>query len=494
MYIDCIGITRAIEYGESKNVEFIASDIANFPFMIKNSSSALIIGSGGGIDVVRADLSGIKNITAVEINPITIKFTEKLISPAENIYHKDNVKLIISEARSFIENSNTDYDLIYIPSSKKYGGSGIVSYALLENYLYTENAFETYINHLSANGMLAIVDIKWFIQNYVETGILALANLGIDNPAKHIFLLEGKFFSVVIFQKHEFSEADKENLILSSSSLGFAPKFLNNAQISYYLENSVPVTDNHPYFWNSYTLESIIKPDKIKYKEYLTFKNEQFLKLEHLFILFFSILAIYLAAIFIPPAVRKIKLRNVPNLIIYFSGIGIGFITLELALIQKFTLFLEHPIFSISLVLSSILFFGGFGSFFTKNISAKNLTRAIRIFTLMLVVFLLLFIASYNYIFEAFSGFSIIIRGLIAITLLSLPSFFLGVFMPLGLKITEQVSKDLIQWMWSIDAIATVMGGVMSTIIALFFGFKAAMISGLFFYVFSLISISRIKK
>lgn len=493
MSIDCIGKTRAIEYNKSKNIEFIAFDISNFPFMIRNYTDALIIGSGAGIDVVRARLSKIKNITAVEINPIIIQLADKLLSQEENVYYRDNVNLVVSEARGFIENSDNKYSLIYIPSSKSYGSSSIASYALLENYLFTEEAFGTYIKHLTHDGIFAIADINSFIERYIETLISTLINAGI-NPADHMFILEGKRTSIIIFQKQEFSDADKRNLVIKSRSLSFEPRFLDERDIGFYSTDYVSVTDNHPFFWNIYALDNIIHPNKLKYSEYASIYSILGPNLKYLFLLFFSILVVYLAIIFIPIGLKKINLRNIPQLLIYFSGIGIGFIAIELVLIQKFTLFLWHPVYSISLVLTSILFFGGIGSYSTRNIPIKNMGRTLKIAAFLLVSFLSLFLTSSDYIFDAFSNLNIIIRGLITIIILAFPGFLLGMFLPLGIKITEEISKDLIPWMWSVDAITTVLGGVASTIIALLFGFNAAMIFGMMFYLFAYLSISRVKK
>ena len=493
MSIDCIGKTRAIEYNKSKNIGYIALDISNFPFMIRNYTNALLIGSGAGIDVVRAHLSKIKDITAVEINPIIIQFADKLLSQEENIYYKDNVNLVVSEARSFIENSDDKYSLIYIPSSKSYGASSITSYALLENYLFTEEAFDTYLNHLTPDGIFAIADLNSFIERYIETGISTLINAGI-NPAEHIFILGGKRTSIIIIQKQEFSDIDKRNLITNSNSLGFAPRFLDEDDIQFYSTDYDPVTDNHPFFWNIYALDNLIHPNKLKYSEYASIYSILGPNLKYLFLLFFSILAVYLAIIFIPIGLKKVSLQNTPNLLIYFSGIGIGFIALELALIQKFTLFLWHPVYSLSLVLTSILFFGGIGSLSTRNIPIKNISRTLKIAASFLIFFLSLFLVFSDYIFEALSNLNIIIRGLITIIILAFPGFLLGMFLPLGIKITEEISKDLIPWMWSVDAITTVLGGVASTIMALLFGFNSAMIFGMLFYLFAYLSISRIRK
>ncbi len=493
MDIDCIGITDLIEYNKSKNIEFISYDIRNFPHIVKNYSNVIIVGSGAGIDVARAVLANNEKITAVEINPIVVKSVDKIVAPENNVYNSNSVNLIISEARGYISNSDKKYDLIYIPGAKRYGGLGVTPYAFIENYLYTEEAFKTYFAHLTNDGILAFDDLNWFIQRYAETGLKTMEDMGI-NPEGRVVIVQGEYHSVLMFKKAEFADQEKKRIVENANVSGFSNKFLDKSDVDYYLTDMVSVTDDHPFYWNQYMITNIFNPSKVKYESYLTSKNEMFLSLQYLFILFLSTLLIFALIVFVPFVLKKgLTLQKIPYLLTYFSSIGIGFMIFELTLIQKFTLLLGHPIFSISVVLTSIFLFGGIGSLISKRFGIKKLVPSIIKVIAFFAIFSIILILLLDAITKNFSNSSLPIRMILSLVLLSVPSSLMGMLFPSGLRITELNARNLIPWMYGIDGVASILGGVMSMIISLLFGFNIALIFGVVFYLFALFAMWKLK-
>ena len=197
--------------------------------------------------------------------------------------------------------------------------------------------------------------------------------------------------------------------------------------------------------------------------------------------------------IVIPLLLNKSNIGNLSilKLLLYFSALGIGFIIVELILMQKFVLLLGHPTYSMAVVLSSLLFFSSLGSLFTERFASQryNIIRAI--------VFIVLIISIYIIAFKSLMAITLhtnlITKIIFSTVLVAIPSFFMGMLFPLGIKITEKLSKNLIPWMWGINGVASTLGGVMSMIISLLFGFNMALFIGIGAYILGAVAISNIR-
>ena len=481
--IDCSGRTTFIEFKPEK-LKLLEKSVKIMPYTFRNYSNGLIIGSGAGIDVVMSVLAGVDNITAVEINPLIIGQVEKITGKNESldIYNHKSVDLVIGEARNFVLKSNDKFDLIFIPGSKRYGGSGLSSYAFLENYLYTQEAFESYFEHLNDDGVVAVSDFTWFVLRYLDNGIFAMKRQGID-VENRIALISGDPGSTVILKKSPFTIEEREKLKAASDKHKFDILFLGPKDIASYGEDAIIITDDHPFYWNKYSAINLLDKDKIKYESFLSYKNERFNSLDHLFILFFLMVSALLLFALLPFSFSKSKNpRAIMRCLCYFSCIGLGFIIFELTLIQKFTIFVENPVYSLSIILSAILFFGGIGSYFTPLLSKKFRSIIPRI-TGILALIMLLYAFALTPLLSQFYGFGIPFKIILSVLLVAMPSFFMGMFFPFGLMEVNKCSNKLVPWMWGINGVASALGGVLSMIIALFFGFNTALAIGVAFYI-----------
>ena len=175
----------------------------------------------------------------------------------------------------------------------------------------------------------------------------------------------------------------------------------------------------------------------------------------------------------------------------YFSLIGMGFIIFELTLIQKFTIFVENPVYSLSIILSAILFFGGIGSYFTPLLS-KKFKSFIPHITGILALIMLAYTFVLTPIFNQFYSFDQPFKIMLSVLLAAMPSFFMGIFFPFGLMAVNKCSNKLVPWMWGINGVASALGGVLSMIIALFFGFNITLAIGVAFYIMAAAAIKGI--
>nr|MBI4156106.1 hypothetical protein [Candidatus Woesearchaeota archaeon] len=179
--------------------------------------------------------------------------------------------------------------------------------------------------------------------------------------------------------------------------------------------------------------------------------------------------------------IKKIKI------LLYFTGLGIGFILIEIALMQKFMLFLGHPIYALSVVLLSILLFGGIGSFSTRNIQEDKIKPHLIISLIGLIILVLLYILIIPIIFNKLISLGIFYRILIAIALLSPLAFLMGRPFPIGIRTIDKRFHDLTPWIWGVNGASSVFGSVLSIFLAMNLGFNIVLIIGVVSYAFSLL-------
>lgn len=492
MIIDCIGGTDFIEYGKNASIKPLLQDSRIIPHLLKNYSRVLIVGSGAGVDVVRAAAMNSKIIDSVEINPLIIERTNKLVEPEMNVYNQKNVNLYVEEARNFISKSNETYDFIYIPGAKRYGGASIALYAFLENYLFTEEAFEAYFNHLTEDGVLAIIDPTWFTLRHLQAGAIEMEKLGIP-PQNKAVLIMGNSRSVLIFKKNGFTGNEKKVMIDAAAKFKSAFSLVEWEDIKYLGADYAKITDDHPFYWNIHTSRNLFSKYLVKFEQFSGPKRENFPSLDGYFTLLFFVLIIYLVIIAVPLSLNKsnVQKSSIVLLLLYFSALGMGFVMVELVLMQKFVLLLGHPVYAMAVIISALLFFSGLGSLATARLSFNKQT--IILIALLIFASISVFILSWSAILPKFIHAGLPSKIAFSTAFVAVPAFFMGMLFPLGIKLTEKISSGMIPWMWGINGAASTLGGVASMIISLLFGFNAALFVGVIVYVIGAIAISNIK-
>ena len=497
---NCHAIAPVINYNTVDENELDKDARIYFPFPTNNFSSALMIGTAGGRGVIQAVRAGIGNITAVEINPLVIEGTE-ILEESDNIYHHDSVEVFVQEGRAFISASEDKYDLIYL-LGLRFARIGYGSHILSENYLYTKEAFDSYFEHLNENGTLAIGVNESLLSLITETLAISLSEKGID-PTKRIVLFEytssgEKNRGMALVKNSDFSEAERDNIIKGAAELDLGARFLTKAEAERYQDGRA-MTDDYPYF---YGRDSVYGPrDQKDENMAIRWLNSSVLSVKrfssgfkYISLLFAIIVSSWLLIALIPLYKSKtLRSGNIFYLLGFFSAIGMGFITLELSFIHKFTLFLGHPILSLSVTLGSVLFFGGLGSLLTGRFKERDIASKLAKAILTLVLIVALFILSINFILSKLIFLDTVYKIIFAISVLSMPSFLMGMVFPLGLKIAGRTSKKIIPWMLGIDGVTSVLGGMISFMISLTLGFNTALVFGIAVYIFALLMVLRMK-
>ena len=481
-----------------------------FPYLMRPGAKTLIIGPGGGWDVARAIASGSKDITGVEINPIiaTTIMRGEFAWISRNLYRRPGIQIHEEDGRSFVRRSTEKYSVLQATLVDTWASTAAGAFALSENNLYTTDAFHDYLSHLNDDGVLAIT--RWGFEPPRESVRLlmlareALAQLGETNPQRHVMVIrEGSKKDLegwgardtVLISRKPFTDADvarAEGIIAkakfqriylpgdgAASPFGQALLAKNLGEwLEQYPFDVTAVSDNRPFFF--YT----VQPRDLW--NFLTTMNKDSAdyKINRAVPMLFSLVGVSLLATLIilalPPLVLGTRLpreKGVLRFLMYFLCIGVGYILIQVALIQKFVLFLGHPTYALTVIVFSMLVSSGAGSYLSgRYIGADDgkLMRALGLVTVL--VAMLAFTAAP--ITTALVGLPLPVKMLLTVLLIAPAGFCMGMPFPQGLARLEEFHKPSVRWAWSLNAASSVLGSAGAIFFAIYLGLRETLLLG----------------
>ncbi|MBC8383684.1 MAG: hypothetical protein H8E22_07800 [Candidatus Cloacimonetes bacterium] len=498
---------------DKKDIEYLNQIPSSLPYFLldeTHKNRILIVGVGGGEGLLKALLHDFQHIDGLELNRDVISLMKNEYADfSGNIYSKVNI--INKEARGYIKTTEKQYNLIEISMLDTYNAAASGVYALNETYLYTLESIQDFYKQLEDDGLLAIT--RWVVNpprnnlKLLNTSIKALENLGIEDIGKQIIYIRSIQSTTLVISKKPFSKEQissakefcKSRLFDICYYDGIKPdevnRFIKLKEPIYFLaaqnllsdrssqfiedyEFDIKIaTDNSPYFYNSFKfkmLKYLIRygTDKIPFTEwgYLL-----------LILILIPVVIISFILIVLPLLLMK-KIRENLNLrtISYFSLIGIGFFFIQMPLIQKLILFLSHPTYSLSVIISSMLIFSGIGSYFSDRIFKEK--RRIFYSVIIIGLLTLIYLLNFHYIFQLFMNKSEIIKILVTVILILPLGFFMGIPFPQGLKIIKELNINNVPWAWSINGFFSVISIILATLFAILFGFRVVFIIAIICY------------
>lgn len=481
-----------------------------------------IIGPGGGVDVLRALASGSPSVTGIEINPIiaTTIMRERYADYAQHLYERPEVHIQVNDGRSFLRASPQRFDVVQMTLVDTWASTAAGAFALSENNLYTVEAFREYFEHLKPDGMIAIT--RWEFQHprealrVVSVAMDALHRLGVANPARNFIVasqgsLDEDGIPVVVLAKKTPFTAEEESAVrahldkyyeLDSLYLPSEPEhnpfsdlIASNDPYAFaqsYAYNVAPVSDNTPFFFFTLKARQILGEQGLRAG--IDWKvNLGVLVL--LLVLVISLVAV-LVFLILPLALKSGALRQSPVPLLYFVAVGLGYILVEIAFIQRFVLFLGHPTYALTVVIFLLMLSSGAGSLFSRVWLPRTeqawLPLALVVAALAAdVVFLPGRLA-------ALVGLGFNYRLLISAILLAPLGFVMGMPFPTGLRALASAPapefpsgqarpENAVEWAWAMNAAASVLGSVLAMVIAIQFGLNATLASGAGAYLLALV-------
>lgn len=490
-------------------------------YAMRPGAKALIIGPGGGWDVTRALASGSKDVTGVEINDIIAStiMKERFAHLSRWLYHRPDVRIFVEDGRSFVRRSTEKYQVLQATLVDTWASTAAGAFALSENNLYTTDAFHDYLTHLTDDGLMAFT--RWgFVPpreslRLVTLAIDALQRLGQRHAARHVIVARENVQLIetwgatdtVLISRKPFSSADvvKARGILKEG--GMVPVYLpgdaidssafaklllapdRTAFLRDYPYDVSAVTDNRPFFF--YT----VQPRDLWEFFRGTNKDSADYKINKAVPLLFGLVAITLAATIImlalPPLLLGSRLpreRSVRVFLLLFVCLGAGYILIQVALIQKFVLFLGHPTHALWVIIFSMLVSSGAGSFQSRRFAGEDGSRLGRV--LLAVAALVGALALIATPFTTWAvGWPFAARVAATVALIAPVGFAMGIPFPTALAMLERRHARSVRWAWSINAASSVLGSALAIFFALYLGLRTTLLLGGLLYLLALLTL-----
>jgi len=501
LLIDSVAGTPIQKFdGYLNQVGFLRYDLTSFVYHMIERPDALVIGPGGGRDVLAALATGAPHVTAVEVNPAIVNAVRGPFSQfAGDLYSRDDVDVVVADARGYIDRSPARYDVIQASLIDTWAAGGSGAFALSENSLYTAEAFQTYYEHLSDRGYLSVS--RWYLTGrpaetlrLIATGMAGWEAAGVADPALHIAVIANRTpgtstegLSTALFKRAPFTAEEVTRILAVAAELGYevlyAPGVTPTEEVGEFVAGSdrtafvrdypldiSPATDNRPFFFNLILLGDLLDPSLSASGVYRT-------SMEAIVILFgvigLSLLfgALLIGVLFRVSARRKDLARPSWALLGYFGALGLAFMLVEIPTIQKLTVYLGRPVYSLAVVLFSLLLFSGMGSLWSGGWREEDVPRRIRQIFGVLVVVVVLHTFLSALILKATLGLALGWRVVIAVLLLSILGFLMGIPFPTGVRWAGVRRPGVVPWLWGVNGVMSVLGSALATAVAIHIGF-----------------------
>jgi spermidine synthase len=482
-----------------------------------------IIGPGGGVDVVRAVANGSPSVTGIEINPIIANtiMRGRYADYALHLYERPEVHIHVTDGRSYLRSTPQQFDVVQMTLVDTWASTAAGAFALSENNLYTVEAFREYFEHLKPDGMIAIT--RWEFRQprealrVVAVAMQALHSLGITNPERNFIVAsqgaldEDGIPVVVLTKKTAFTNAEEsaatahfkqydelDPLYLPSDAAngaGHNPFFdliASNDPYRFaqsYAYNVAPVTDNAPFFFFTLKAKQILGEEGLQ--QAIDWKvNLGVLVL--ILVLVISVAAV-LGFLILPLALQGA--RQSPAPLLYFVAVGLGYILVEIAFIQRFVLFLGHPTYALTVVIFLLMLSSGAGSLFSRRWLSR--TDMAWMPLLLVIIALVANVAWLPRGLAAWVGLGFDYRLVVSGVLLIPLGFVMGMPFPTGLRAFaassvrglpsgETGADNAVEWAWAMNAAASVLGSVLAMVIAIQFGLNVTLACGVAAYLLAL--------
>lgn len=488
--IDAAAITAITQFdGNLEQIGFVNCAPSGLAYQVRREplNSALIIGPGGGIDVLTALYNDVGRIVGAEINPLIIDLVEN-----EDLYRDyaggiytdySQIEIELAEGRNFVARSQDRYDLIQFSQVDTWAAAASGAYSLSENFLYTTEAFLDYYDHLTDDGMLTVG--RWYFDppqqafRLVTIGTAALEQRGAADPGRHFMVVRAGDTSTFIMKKTPFTVDEIDRLRQVVDSLGFTMLYSpaevdpDNWFVRYF------AAPNRAQFYRDYSLD--VRPttdDRPFFFEYYGWSNLGDFRSGKVTLVILLVEALMLAAALILWPLWRFQRQGLTTygsrrFLVYFAALGIGFMLIEIGLMQRFILFLGHPVYSTSVVLFSILIFSGLGSLLSGRLLGDGDPRQVQRWIIPLLgVLTAIYIFALPPLFHWLIVLDLPYRVVLSVLLLSPLGLLMGMPFPLGIRLVDQANPDLVAWAWGVNGFGSVIGSILAVMIAQSYGFS----------------------
>lgn len=502
--------------GDLAPLGYLADTAAALPYRLLDHPRVLVLGAGAGGDVLQALVHGAQRVDAVELDAQVVALVqENMAAFSGRPYDAPGVRLHVGEARGFVAASREDYDLIHVALLDAFGSSAAGLGALSESHLYTVEALQAYLARLAPGGLLAIT--RWVALpprdslRLFATAIAALERRGVAAPGHSLALIRSWNTVTLLVRNGEFSVAEVAAIAEFSRERSFDTAYLPGivaagANVFNILERDdffaatqallgpdrqdflerykfdiAPVDDDRPYFFHFFKWRTLPELLSVRARGGLPPLDWGY---PILVMALLQAVVASLALILLPLALadtRRVFAAAPPALrrrvAAYFLALGLGFMAIEIPFLQRFSLFLSHPLYAAAVVLAAFLVCAGLGARHSARLrpGARWPFAAIAALALLYVVLLPPLLGQ---LMGLAPGWKI----LLTIALIAPLAFCLGLPFPLGLAAVASRAEPLVPWAWGINGFASVVATLLATLLAIHWGQSAVVLLAVAIY------------
>lgn len=473
-------------------LEILERSMYSTAYRQKVRPKVLVIGLGGGNDVWAAKANGARSVKAIELNwPIVEVHRRIMRGFSRGLVDDPSVEIFVDEGRSALMRETDRYDVIQMSGIDTWTALASGAYVLAENYLYTKEAIVSMYSHLAEGG---IMQIARFAEDMEALRLLsnvhaAFESLGVPGFSRSVVLLttSDKMLALEV-KKGEFTEDEEDAIAEAADRDGIHVVFLPHRTVGYPIEdfirsdrmselidefpmNIAPTTDDRPYFFNYAKWRHPL--DSIEHLHDVPSVSQG----NPFFILSQLAVGVLLSALLIVlPILQRdgVPRRGSFPFFVYFAALGLGFIAVEVSVIQKLTLFLGEPVYSLTVTLFSLLVFTGVGSLVLGGKFDRRDRRA-WIVPVCIAIYLLAFRPLTAFLVREFIGAPLPARLVLAAAALAPLGLLLGFPFAFGLRVLARENPRFVPWGWAINGCTSVVGSILTVVVSMNFGFTAVL-------------------
>jgi spermidine synthase len=507
MDIDAGASTPILEAsGGVSSLGYLRSELTGLAYTIKPRAHVLVIGPGGGRDLWTALVYGARRVEGVEVNPIIVRdvMLGQFRAYSGGIYDAPGVSVEADDGRSYVTRSAVRYDLIQASLVDTWAATTAGAFALTENNLYTTEAFDSYFAHLQPDGVLTVT--RWYSDGLRLLSLVHEAGhrLGWPGIADRVFIVRDRQLATFVFKKSPLTGDEIERLRQRCTELKFGVIYAPSSPSSptpppwrrdayAWLATTLypglpafyrtldwdisPSTDDRPFFFRK---EKPGTPLKIRFDRSILFGNGTQV-LSGLLTISVVLLALF---VFVPLAwlsPEPVVWRELPLApLAYFACLGAGFMFVEMGLMQRFVLLLGHPVYSLSVILFTLLLGGGLGSALSRRLGSPARTLAIAIPAIIVVSL------AYSWmlpsLLASWVAWARPLRIMVSVAYLFPLGLLLGMPLPSGIRLIGERRPGVLAWAWGVNGAMSVLGATLAIHEAMSYGFARVATYGAVIY------------
>lgn len=491
--------------GDLGEVAFLRYDVTNLAYALPGLRSGAVIGVGGGRDLLSARIFGVPEVLGVEINPIFIDLLTRRFADYTAIARQPGISFEVDEARSWFARADRNFDIIQMSLIDTWAATGAGAFTLSENGLYTVEAWRIFLERLTPGGVFTVS--RWHAPGEVnETGrmvslaVATLQALGVAEPKRHLFMASSGQIATLVTSRSPLSDETLDALrkavatyafsvLLDPQAASASPLLesivsardsdeLQRATAASYLDLSAP-TDARPFFFNQLRLDRLLDQDILAVASRPGVYGGNLSATLTLAMLILISAALVAATIIVP--LRSTVSTAATSLTVagtaYFALIGIGFMMVEIALLQRISVFLGHPLYALSVVLFSLILSTGIGSLASERLPLDGAPRLIG-WSVLTGAYLLALPLWLPGVLLHLESASLLFRAGLAVMVLAPAGFLMGFGFPTGMRLVSKIDAGPTPWFWGINGAAGVLAASVAVLTSIEFGIDATLRAG----------------